>query len=366
MLNPGVAEADDLRSTIEAQFKDEAPAESPAPEVEAPEPEVATSVEQAEIPAKGDHPSDPARYADGTFKPIKTEAAPDKAAPDKVSPSVDDQTKASAPASTPTDAPPAGWTADAKAEWPNLSAAVKAAALKREAEIANGGKQWSEEKRRYEAVLEPIAQASRTRGLPVEQGIQLLVAAQNALDRDPVSGIKRIAATYGVDLATLAGQAPAEGREAPQPDISMLVRQAVAPMLAPLQDRFAREEAQRQQMTVDLVTQFATSPGHEHFDAVQDELMALIPQIKAVNPTWTREKVLQDAYDRAVYANPTTRSAVLAASKQADEAQRQAEAKARAEKARRASSSVIGAPSGSPSTQAKDSLRAEIEAAFSG
>lgn len=362
MLNPAVAEVDDLRSTIEAQFTDEPVAESSAPEVEAP----AEGVVEANIDApepKGDHPSDPARYADGKFKPIK-DAAPEKAAPEQVSPSKDDQTKASAPASTPTVAPPAGWTAAEKAEWSKLSPAVQAAVSRREQEIANGGKQWSEEKRRYESVLAPIAEASGKRGLPVEQGIQLLVAAQNALDRDPISGIKRIAATYGVDLATLAGPA-AEGSQQ-QPDIEALVRRAMQPILAPIQERFAGEEHQRQQSTVNIVTEFATAPGHEHFDAVQNELMAMIPSIKAVNPTWTPEKVLQDAYDRAVYANPTTRTAVLAAKQQADDAQRQTEAKARADKARRAAVSVTGSPSGSPSIQAKDSLRAEIEAAYSG
>ncbi len=94
--------------------------------------------------------------------------------------------------------------------------------------------------------------------------------------------------------------------------------------------------------------------------------MAMIPAIKAANPTWAHEKVLQDAYDRAVFANPTTRSTVLAAQRQTEETQRQQETKARAEKARRAGSSVTGFPSGSAAPQAKESLRAEIEAAFSG
>jgi hypothetical protein len=367
MLNPAVAETDDLRSTIEAQFETEAPAESPAPEVEQPEHVEAEAPEQEVVEPKADHPTDPARYADGTFKTTKTEAAPEKAAPEQVSPSKDDQTKASeVAAQTVTHAPPAGWTAAEKAEWQKLPPAVQAAVSRRETEIANGGRQWSEEKRHYESVLSPIAEASRRRGLSVEQGAQLLAAAQNALEENPIQGIKRLAATYGVDLATLAGTAAEGSREAPQPDIEALVRRAVQPMLAPIQDRYAREETQRQQSTVDLVTTFATSPGHEHFEAVQDELMAMIPTIKANNPTWTHEKVLQDAYDRAVYANPTTRQAVLAAQQAEAEAKRQTEAKARADKARRAGSSVTGAPSGSPSTQAKDTLRGEIEAAFAG
>lgn len=365
--------SDDLRTELEAQFKDDTPAaESPAPEVEtSPEPAGGEGVVEANIDGpepKGDHPSDPARYADGTFKPTKTEVAPDKAAPvdTQVSPSKDDQTKASAPASTPTNAPPAGWTAAEKAMWADLPPALQGAVSRRETEISRGGQQWSEEKRHMQAVYSPIAEAGRRRGIDPAQAAQMLAAAQDALDENPVNGIRRIAATYGVDLATLAGQAPAEGsREQPQqPDIETLVRRAVQPLLAPIQERMAGEERHRQQMTVDLVTQFATAPGHEHFDAVQDELMAMIPSIKAANPAWTHEKVLQDAYDRAVYANPSTRSVVLSAKQQADDAQRQADARARADKARRAAVSVTGSPSGSQATQAKDSLRAEIEAAF--
>ncbi len=363
---------DDLRGDIAALFDSDTSSEAPAPQ-EAPadgaDAESASPADAASAPVadKTDHPTDPARYADGTYKRTKTEAAPEKAAPvDPKLPSTD-ATKASEPAaSNPQDAPPAGWTAEAKAEWSKLSPALKAAVLKREVEIASGGRQWSEEKRRYEGVLSPVAQAASRRGISTEEGIQRLVAAQNRLDENPAQAIKWLAQSYGVDLATLAGQPPAEGVREQSPDIAALVRQAVQPMLAPLQERFYAEDNARQQSTVNLVTDFAASPGREHFPAVQEEIMAMIPQIKTMNPAWSPDKVLQEAYDRAVYANPTTRAAVLAANEAQAEAKRQTEAKARAAKARLAGSSVTGAPSGVAAVVPKDSLRAEIEAAFSG
>lgn len=319
---------------------------------------------------KNDHPSDPLRYANGTFKPVK---AKDDTAPATVKatteqPSKDTQTKVSERVPNPADAPPVGWTADAKAEWSKLSPALKASVLKREAEISNGGRQWSEEKRRYEGVLSPVAQRAQRFGMSTEQGLNALVQAQDFLERDPAGAIRWLAQNHNVDLATLAGtQAENVSRETiHQPDIAALVRQAVQPIIAPLQDRFMAEDRRQQENTVETVTTFANAPGHEHFDHVQDELMAMIPAIKASNPSWPHEKVLQDAYDRAVYANPTTRAAVLAAANATAEQQRQEQAKQRASNARRAGSSVTGSPSGATAQVAHVSLRDEIAAAYEG
>lgn len=365
MLYPQ-SENDDLRATIEASYETEAKT-TPEPEVvEEPVAETPEEPEAKEEP--GDHPTDPARRADGKFKPQKTEAAPEKAAPEtETTPSKDDQAKASEPAAqTAALNPPAGWTAVEKAEWSKLPPAIQAAVSRREAEMANGGKQWSEEKRRYETTLAPVAQAAARRGMRTEEGLQALMRAQDFLDQDAPNAIKWLAKSYNVDLATLAGQPAEVQSEARQPDISRLVQQAVMPYLAPIQERMQMEERQKQESTVNLVTQFAESPGHEHFNAVENELMGLIPAIKSANPSWSHEKILQDAYDRAVYANPTTRAAVLAAQQAEADAKRQADVKARAASARRASVSVTGAPSGNSGRTPKDSLRAELEAAFSG
>ncbi len=378
MLNPAVSSddaPDDLRSALTSSYEEAEAALTPSQEVE-PSPEsqtietapgeVATDAlpEQAASPtSKTDHPTDPKRYADGSFKPTK--AAPDKAAAATNEPSKDTPTPASAAAPTAT-APPSGWTAAEKAEWSKLSPVAQAAVSRRETEIANGGKQWSEEKRRYEGILAPVAQAARSRNMSTEQGLQTLLAAQAALDTNPVDAIKHIARSYGVDLATLAGTQAANG----SPEATQQPNAAPQPYRDPRVDRiwqaYESQEREKSQQTVDLVTEFATSPGHEHFDAVETELMAMIPAIKGQNPGWGHEKVLQEAYDRATYANPTTRAALNAAAEAAAEAKRIEAAKARANGARRAGSSVTGAPSGAPATQAKDSLRAELEAAFAG
>jgi hypothetical protein len=359
------AAPDTLRADLEAAFSgdttpaepetgtDPSPPDDPGPAVAEPPGSAATAVERPRAP-------------DGKFIP-KTEAAP--SAPVKTEiPSTDTAKAIETPASTPALAPPAGWTAAEKAAWTTLPPAVQAAVSRREQEIQNGGRQWSEEKRRYEGLLGPVAQEAQRRGMSAEQGLNALVTAQRRLDADPVNAIRWLAQSYGVDLATLAGQPSADGsREAnPQVDIRALVHQAVQPYVGPIHERMMFEERQRADQATNLVNEFANAPGHENFNAVENEIMAMIPVIKSMNPNWPHEKVLQDAYDRAVYANPATRTSVLESSRQADEAKRQAEAKARISKARTAASSVTGSPIGTQSTAPKDSLRAELEAAFAG
>ena len=362
-----VAETDDLRSTIEAEFtKAETPVEvEPVETVESAgqEPEAEPQTEP-----KADHPSDPARYADGTFKPTKADAAPEKVEPPaKETPSTDTAKASTEPAPTPASAPPAGWTAAEKAEWAKLPPAVQAAVSRREQEISRGGQQWSEEKRRYEAVLSPVAQEAKRLGMPVDQALNALMGAHHALQRNAPAAIRQLCQQYGVDLATLAGSTAEGSPETVQPtDIARLVQQHVAPFLAPIQDRLAAEDVQRQQSVESLVEQFAASPGHEHFQAVEYDLMDLIPGIKTRNPSWPHEKVLQEAYDRAVYANPETRALMQAKRDAETDAKRIADAKTRTAQARRAGASVTGSPNGAAAVQPKDSLRAEIEAAMTG
>jgi hypothetical protein len=306
------------------------------------------------------------RGPDGKFiAKTETAVAADKA-PATETPSTDAAKASTEAAQTATNAPPAGWTAAEKAEWSKLSPVAQAAVSRREAEIARGGQQWSEEKRRYEAVLSPVAEAARRNGMNTEQGLQALLNAQSFLERDPTAAIKWLAQSHGVNLATLAGQAPDDVPSAQAPDIEAIVRRAVQPYVAPIQQRFQQEEQRQQEMTTQMVVTFAASQGHEHFGSVEQDIMDLIPPLKERNPTWTPQQVLQEAYDRAVYANPATRQTILTARETAAEEKRRTEAAQRATKARGAAVSVTGSPQGSAGQEPAASLRDEIMRAMTG
>ena len=372
---------DSLRSEIEAAFGSsnegsqgsfsEASSHDSGNE---PEPAVVDQVSSSDEAGKEASSDGRARGPDGKF--IAKDPAVEAKAPAEATakaaqeiPSTDAAKASPEAAQTATSAPPAGWTAAEKAEWSKLSPAVQAAVSRREAEIANGGRQWSEEKRRYEAVLSPVAEAARRNGLSTEQGLQSLLNAQAFLERDAPAAIKWLAQSHGVNLATLAGQPDTVSSEQ-APDIEALVRRAVQqtvqPIVAPIQDRWQQEETNRQNMTTQMVVDFAASPGHEHFNAVEEEIMAMIPPLKNRNPTWTHQQILQEAYDRAVFANPVTRQSTLTAREQAAEAKRREEASQRANNARRAAVSVTGSPQGSAAQEPAASLRDEIMRAMTG
>lgn len=104
---------------------------------------------------------------------------------------------------------------------------------------------------------------------------------------------------------------------------------------------------------------------HPHFADVED-LMTLMAQGYVASKQAVPE--LQALYEMAVHASPTVREKVLTAQRQQEEAKRTEEAKAKAAAARRAGSSVTGAPGSGQApqgkTNAEQSIRDSLVAAF--
>lgn len=251
--------------------------------------------------------------------------------------------KPTAPVQTMGDAP-AGWSAEGKAAWTTLAKAVAAlppeaqaawaamqtAAAKREEAASSGSRQWSEEKRRYEEMISPVAEAARARGIEPQEAIGRLIQAQNNLDRDPANAIRWLAQSYGVDLTQLVinPDYQVQGRQAPtqhaQPDVAAIVEQK-------LEERELQREIQA----------FAKDrPDYER----------LKPHMRALLESGAAES-LEDAYDQARWAAKDIRERLLSeqAAKPADE-QRRAEAQ-KVQKARSAAASLQGSPAGVPVTK---------------
>lgn len=308
----------DVRAAIES-LKNEAPAEAAEPVAEKP------AVERARAPdgkfvAK-----------DATTEPIK-DAAPVKAAAPTIPPPVDDPTKASTQQPNAA-APPVSWAADVKQLWPTLPPAIQAAVLKREAEVSSGFKQKSDEVRQYQSVLAPVAEAAQARGITVDQGVQSLMAAQQFLDRDPRAAISWLAENYGVDLADLASNPPAPQQQArPDPVVAQLYQ-----TVSSLQERIAAQDFQANLGTVE-----SFAGKHPHWADVEDQIPALMKEIRASNSNLQGQSLLEAAYDRAVWLNPTVRAKLI--SEQQAEAARTAaqQVQQKAAQANRAAVSVRG------------------------
>lgn len=104
---------------------------------------------------------------------------------------------------------------------------------------------------------------------------------------------------------------------------------------------------------------FASDPAHEHFETVKAEMASFLKSGIAVD--------LKDAYDRAVYANPQTRSTLLEQQTAQTQEKRVAEQKARADAARKAGSSIKGSPGMAATKNGRilqPDLRSELRAQF--
>lgn len=196
--------------------------------------------------------------------------------------------------------------------------------------------------------------------------------------------IKGIIQGYKIDpqalMAALNGQAPApqEGQQ-PQPQPAQLPPEVLQKlsMVDQFKSRFDAEDKARADAEIAKVSNeiedfksAKDSQGnalHPHFDELEQDMAVLAQVVRAQGKTPT----LQDLYEKAVYANPSTRAKVLSAEKQSEEKRAKDEARAKAEKARKASSSVTGSPASGasqPLTNGRDSsmsLRDQISQSYS-
>lgn len=297
----------------------------------------------ADEPAAEAPPTDRARAPDGKFIP-KEQAPVAAAVPDPKSPPPGDQAKASTEQpSTAANAPPVSWAADAKATWASLPPAIQNAVIKRETEFSSGIVQKSEQVRRYEQALAPVAQESQKRGMTVDQGIQRLMDGQRFLETQPAQAILWLAQQNGIDLAELASNPPAAQQQVRTDPMLSQVTQTV-------QSLQSRLDAMTTGQNMTLVEAFASSSDNPHYADVEDSLPGLIKEVQAINPNLSPADTLKQAYDRAVWLNPAIREKVIAEQTGAQQQARVTQLQAKATQAAKAAVSVKGssAPSAAP------------------
>lgn len=339
---------DDVNSDVAAaiaSLKGEA-----APEPEAPEEPPAEATEEAAPVVER------ARDANGKFIAKEQSIAPE--APK--SPSTDDTTKPSAEqVSTPVGAAPVSWAADAKASWANLPPAIQNAVIKREQEVSNGFRQKSEELRRYETSIAPIAQEAQRMGLNVEQGIQRLMDGHRFLQEQPEQAIMWLAQRHGIDLSNLATNPPA----ARQPVRADPMFAQVSQHVQSLQERL---DAMTTSQNMSVVEAFAQA--NPHYADVEESLPDLIKEVQRTAPHLSPSETLQQAYDRAVWLNPDVRNKMIAEQTQA---QQQTKVTQLADKAKAASKAAVSVKGSSASvappqkqTQSGETVYDDVRAAL--
>jgi hypothetical protein len=384
---PGESLREQLQSTYDDLVAREAA--SAPPEVVTPEPDAGAVTPPAEAAdaEQGDTqvPERP-RNDKGQFAP-KTDNEGQASAPEgdgKAKPQSETAKPANEEPQSEAIRVPPSLPAAVKAKFASLDPDVQKAFSGLEDSVQKAKAEWGkkgERLNRFDEVLAPRREQLAIRGVDEVQAIQLLFAAQDLLDRDPVAGIRELARSYGVNLAQFGGQTSLtnQGQGAqPAPAQVPGSAEALTPIMRQLQtleQRLVaidqRSEAEKLADAQRQVNEFATRPENLYWENVKFD----VAQRLQANPNLT----LADAYESAIWASPEIRPLLLQAQAQAPApvtqqpdpgaAQRLAEAAARkkAEDARKAAGSVTGAPQGgavAPAPGSTGNLRADLEAAW--
>lgn len=265
---------------------------------------------------------------------------------------------------------PTAWKKDiAAAHWDKLAPEVQAEITRREGDVA---KLWESHQQIKHAA--PVVNFANEVGpkLGITGPVLLQQWAQfQAAMMDPaqkLQAVQWLIKQYGVDLPNAqAAPAPAEpaASEWKDPQVAALEKQ-----IADLTAWKTGQESQVQQYQREALEAFrrekqtaferfaaekdaAGQPLRPHLDdAVMQAMVPFITHLQSTNPQIPDQDALTQAYDAVTWGNPTIRAQLTDQQRQADEAKRLAEHKARAQAASRAAVSPATASPQGPAASA--------------
>lgn len=246
-----------------------------------------------------------------------------------------------APTEAPSEAPaavaaPKTWRKEAAELWAQLPPAVQAEVQKREDDMFRGLEAYKADAgfgRSLRGALDPYMPVLQQYGIDPAQQISSLMQAHHTLalgsPQEKQALFSQLAKDYGVDLGAVA-----------DPDGATFVDPAVQALQSELhavKSFLSAQTRQAQETKVAEITKqidvFAADPKNAYFNDVANDMVTLL-QSGAV-------KTLEEAYDKALWANPATRAKELSRQTAEREAKQKREATERAAAAKRASSVVI-------------------------
>lgn len=256
--------------------------------------------------------------------------------------------------------PPKSWKSETKDIWAKLPEDARKVIESREAEVEQGFTKLDEDRnfgKSLKEVIAPYLPIITAEGGTPASAVKDLLNTAYILRTAPIAQktalFRQLAQQYGVDLTQ-------NNTTTVQPD--QILRQTQQ-QLADLQKKIEQQpEVFRQQQenlaVKSQIDAFAADPKNTHYEKLKPVMASLLQTGQA--------KDLQDAYDKASWADPDVRSSILAGQTQAKETQRIADIKAKADNARKKAVSVRGSPGVAQANGAANtnSIREDLEAAF--
>ncbi len=255
---------------------------------------------------------------------------------------------AAAPVTAPVAAPPAAerrqapksWGREHHESWDKIDPKAQEYIEQRERQMLEGLGQYKTDAtygKSLRDILTPYRPILAAGGMDETTAVQTLLNAHYRLTQGDPQSRKQAFYELGQNLGFLQGQQA----QPVDPQVQAL-QQQVAAMQQRDYDRDQRAHSEvRGRIEKDVAT-FAADPAHPFFDDVADDIIAMIQS----------GAPLQEAYDKAVWANPVTRQKQLATFQTEQTAKLRDEAKQTATKARQAAGVNV---------QGRDSRRAPTE-----
>jgi len=198
--------------------------------------------------------------------------------------------------------------------WDKLDPEFQKAIVQREEDSAKGFEVYKTQAdfgKNVESAIMPYMATINQFGAQPHEAIKELFSVDHVLrygqPHEKVGMMQRIFRDYGINPQTVFDSFTQQ-----QPQID--------PALAPVYNELQGLKAQQQQFLTQqqnrenemLLNEVMTfSEGKEHISAVQDEMMALLPQVIQANPNISYQEKLQKAYNAAIWARPDIRETLL-------------------------------------------------------
>lgn len=235
---------------------------------------------------------------------------------------------------------PRSWTAAEKAEWASMTPNQRAAVQRRESEVELGFTKLDEDRnfgKSLKEVIAPYMPIIQSEGGSPAAAVQSLLNTAYILRTAPVAQktalFHQLAKQYGVDLSNTPAVQPN--------DPLMQTQQQIADLQRQLQQQPEVFRQQQENLAAkSMIDAFAADPKNIYYEKLKPVMASLLKSEQA--------KDLQDAYDKASWADPEIRSSLLATQEKEAESKRIADIKAKADSARKKAVSIKGSPSINP------------------
>lgn len=202
---------------------------------------------------------------------------------------------------TTTDKAPNTWKPEVAAKFATLPDDVRAEILKREQDVFNGINQYKQAAdygNNVFKMVQPYQQTLQQHGVSAVDYIASLAKADNMI---ATAGSQEQKLQYFRELANHYGITVDHGLFGAEDSTVTALRQEINQLKSSVSSQLTQTQAREVAAIHKQIDEFKANPEHKHFDVLQHEIAALLSSGVA--------KDLKDAYDRALWANPTTRIA---------------------------------------------------------